>query len=108
MVEDDGLVPAHVNLVYESTAPGAVLRTLLRDVYLHEAESAECLAFLTSASLHLDFWRNISLEYFKLKDTGKSVGEVYGLSIMKDKCANKCYYHQHGDGHPPCVLGSGV
>lgn len=103
MIEDDGLVPAHINLVYESTSPGAVLRTLLRDVYLHEAESAECLAFLRSASLHHDFWRDISLQDFNLKDTERSISEVYGLSISRDKCANRCYYHQHSDEHPPCV-----
>lgn len=106
MVEKDGLIPAHVNLVYNSTPRDSVLRKLFRDVYLHEAESMECQEFLKTHDLPADFWRDISLEYFNLKiekDPSRSIREVYGLSIGKDKCADKCYYHQHDERHPPCV-----
>lgn len=94
MVNEDGLVPAQVNLVYSSTRRGDPLRILIRDVYIHEAESPECHEFLQTNELHLDLWRDISLEYFKLKDTERSVEEVYGLKIGKDKGVNRCDYHQ--------------
>lgn len=78
MVDEDGLVPAQDNLVYSSTKSGDSLRTFIRDVYIHEAESSECHDFLQTSELSAEFWRDISLEYFKLKDTNKSIGEVYG------------------------------
>lgn len=106
MVEKDGLIPAHVDLAYNSTPRGSVLRRLFRDVYLHEAESMECQEFLRTHDLHSDFWRDVSLEYFSLKiekDPNQSIREVYGLSIARDKCADKCCYHQHDERHPRCV-----
>lgn len=94
MVEEDGLVPAHVDLVYSSTVRGSLLRTLIRDIYVHEAGSPECHEFLQSGMLHYDFWRDISQEYFRLKDSSKSVKEVFGLNIGKDKRVDRCHYHQ--------------
>lgn len=105
MVDKDGLIPAHVNLVYKSTARDSVLRELFRDVYLYEAESSECHEFLKTQDLHADFWRDVSLEYFRLKienDSGRPVKEVFGLSIGRDKCADKCCYHEHTERHPRC------
>jgi hypothetical protein len=69
MVDEDGLIPTHVNLAYDSNKRGEPLRNLVRDVNIHEAESAECYEFLQTSELHVDFWRGISLEYFKLKNT---------------------------------------
>lgn len=94
MVDEDGLVPTQVNLVYSSTKRGDPLRALVRDVYIHEAESSECHEFLWTGELHSEFWRDISLEYFRLKDAGKSVVEVYGLKIGKDEGVNRCDYYQ--------------
>jgi len=94
MVDEDGLIPTQVNLVYTLTSRGDVLRTLVRDVYIHEAESSECHEFLQTSELHSDFWREVSLEYFRLKDTEKSVGDVYGLKIGKDKGVSRCDYYQ--------------
>jgi hypothetical protein len=94
MVDEDGLVPTQVNLVYSSTKRGDPLRALVRDVYIHEAESSECHEFLRTSELHSEFWRDVSLEYFKLKDTGKSIVEVYGLKIGKDKGVNRSDYYQ--------------
>lgn len=94
MVDEDGLVPTQVNLVYSSTKRGDPLRALVRDVYIHEAESSECHEFLRTNELHSEFWRDTSLQYFKLKDTGKSIVEVYGLKIGKDKGVNRCDYYQ--------------
>jgi hypothetical protein len=94
MIDEDSLIPMQVNLVYSSAKRGDPLRALIRDVYLHEAESSENHDFLQTSELHSDFWRDIFLEYFKLKETKKSVGEVYGLKIGKDKGVSRCDYHQ--------------
>jgi hypothetical protein len=94
MVGEDGLIPAQVNLVYSSTKRGDPLRALIGDVYIYEAESSECHEFLQTPELHLDFWRDISLKYFELKDTDKSIGDVYGLKIGKDSGVSRCDYYQ--------------
>jgi len=94
MVDEDGLIPTHVNLIYTSTKRGDSLRTLVRDVYVHEAESSEHHEFLRTSDLHPEFWRDISLEYFRLKNGAKSIGEVYGLKIGRDKKVSKCNYHR--------------
>jgi hypothetical protein len=46
---------------------------LVRDIYVHEAESAERYEFLETSDLHPEFWRDISLEYFRLKNTENSI-----------------------------------
>lgn len=111
MVDEDGLVPAQVNLIYSSTKRGDPLRALIRDVYIYEAESSECHEFLQTTELHSDFWRDISLKYFELKDTDKSIGDVYSLKIGKDKGVSRCDYHQrHIDDEvelvPPPTAGA--
>jgi len=83
-----------VNLIYTSTKRGDSLRTLVRDVYVHEAESSEHHEFLRTSDLHPEFWRDISLEYFRLKNGAKSIGEVCGLKIGRDKKVSKCNYHR--------------
>lgn len=113
MVDEDGLIPTQANLVYTSTKRGDPLRSLVRDVYLHEAESSECYEFLQTSELHSEFWRDVSLEYFKLKDAGKSIGEVYGLKIGKEKGVNRCEYYQKQPDEeirvvPPAAVASSV
>jgi hypothetical protein len=71
MIDEASLIPMQVNLVYSSAKRGDPLRALIRDVYLHEAESSENHEFLQTSELHSDFWRDIFLEYFKLKETNK-------------------------------------
>ena len=94
MIDEDGLIPTQVNLVYGSTSRDDALRTV-RDVYIHEAESLECHEFLQTSELHSDFWRDVSLEYFRLKETEKSVRDVYGLKIGRDKGVSRSdYYYQ--------------
>jgi hypothetical protein len=73
MVEEDGLIPNHVNLIHSSTTRDSMLRVLVRDIYVHEAESAERYEFLETSDLHPEFWRDISLEYFRLKNTENSI-----------------------------------
>lgn len=79
MVNEDGLVPTQVNFVHSSTKRGDPSRALVRFFYIHEAEGSECHEFLWTNELHAEFWRDTSLQYFKLKDTGKSIVKVYGL-----------------------------
>ena len=55
MVDEDGLVPTQVNLVYGSIQRGNLLRTFIRDVYIHEAESPEYHEFLQTSELHAEF-----------------------------------------------------
>jgi hypothetical protein len=101
MVEEDGLIPNHVSLIYSSTTRDSMLRVLVRDIYVHKAESAECHEFLETSDLHPEFWRDISLEYFRLKNTENSIGEVYGLRIGQDEGVRRYDYHDH-DGVQRC------
>lgn len=94
MVDEDGLIPTQVNLVYGATKRGDPLRAFIRDVYIHETESTECHEFLQTSELHSDFWRDISLGYFELKNTKKSIEEVYCLKIGKNRGVKMCDYHQ--------------
>jgi hypothetical protein len=73
MIDEDSLIPTQVNLVYRSTKYGDPLHALVRDVYLHEAESSENHEFLQTSELHSDFWREIALDGILQAERNKEV-----------------------------------
>jgi hypothetical protein len=112
MVEEDRWIPgpAGINLAYGSM-PSCPLRDLFRDIYIHSQVSTELIHSLIDeepTEIFSEFLRDIALEYLTLKHnhTDGRVSDVFGKSIAKDICADKCRYHLHDEKHPHCVLES--
>jgi hypothetical protein len=110
MVEDDRWIPTKINLAY-SSMPSCPLRDLFRDIYIHGQLSSEPIDFLIYEEpdeAFSEFLRDIALECLTLKyrtreDTNARVSDVFGKSIAKDMCADRCHYHLHDEKHPRCV-----
>jgi hypothetical protein len=110
MVEEDGWIPTEINVAYNSM-PSCPLRDLFRDIYIHKQVSWNLICFLIDeepTEVFSEFLRDIALECLTLKyrtreDANVRVSDVFGKSIAKDMCADKCHYHLHDEKHPRCV-----
>jgi len=56
-----------INLAYDSTLEDSPLRSLLRDLFVHEAGPSALEAIVRNADLHPDFAVDIAFEFCKLK-----------------------------------------
>jgi hypothetical protein len=112
MVEEDRWIPgtAEIDLAYDSM-PSCPLRDLLRDIYIHGNLAGDMIHFLIHeepTEEFSEFLRDIALECLTLKhrnseDTNARVSDVFGKSIAKDMCADKCCYHLHDEKYRRCV-----
>jgi hypothetical protein len=110
MVEDDRWIPTKINLAY-SSMPSCPLRDLFRDIYIRGQLSFELIGFLIYEEpdeVFFELLRDIALEYLTLKcrtrkDKNARVSDVFGKSIAKDMCADRCHYHLRDEKHPRCV-----
>jgi hypothetical protein len=58
-------------------------------------------------SLPLDFFKDITFEYFRLKkrDGQQTIEDASFRTAKEITDRDKCHYHQHNDKHPRCVPG---
>lgn len=96
--------PGFVRLVYESTVHGHPLRKWLRDSCVYDTCSSYYMQLHVS-EFHSEFARDVMVEFVRLRDCNatRKVEDVYKMNEEHGMYTDKCYYHQHNEGHPRCV-----
>lgn len=87
---------ALTSLAYDSTVSSSPLRALLRDYWVYHMPT-DGADHLKANDFPKDFLQDVATELMLLK-LGKATTE----DCKRDKCSDKCLYHQHDDEHPRC------
>jgi hypothetical protein len=84
------------SLAYNSTAGSNPLRALLRDYWIYQMPN-DGADLLKANNFPKDFLRDVAAEFMLLR-----LGKATTQDRKRDKCPEKCLYHQHDDEHPLC------
>ena len=87
---------APTSLAYNSTAGNNPLRALLRDYWVYQMPT-DGADLLKANNFPKDFLRDVAAEFMLLR-----LGKATTQDCKRDKCSEKCLYHQHDDEHPQC------
>lgn len=90
---------APTSLAYDSTASSSPLRKLLRDYWVYQSPKpgSVALEYLKGDGFPKEFLQDVVVELMCLK-----MGESTSEDCKRDKCSDKCLYHQHDDEYPRC------
>jgi hypothetical protein len=101
--DEVNLIPGakNVSLVYRTTVNSSPLRTLMRDLYIHDA----CEDLRDDMSeFGLEFYRDVACKYLEVKRASRkyaaTVAKAFDTALSNN---DRCLYHSHSPTVPRCT-----